>query len=324
MGVLILDTQGTEVYREGLRLRCELPESEEENALPAQCIYVSVINLERVFVFGNIQISTQALTLLMNESIPVIFLTVEGKIKGILEPHYSRNAPVRLAQYKKATSREFSLYISKQIITGKIKNGFRILQRISYNRENFTVEDVRDEFKWIFESVKRAQSLNTLRGLEGRATRLYFKKFGIALGLKSFTRTKHPPKDPFNSFLSYGYTVLLGEVISLLIAHGLDPYIGFYHVLRYGRPSLALDLMEEFRHPVIDTIVLELWSHKIIKEEDFEEKGGRYFLKQEGKKKFFELYERRMKKFRKDITKQIQRLINTLKKNEPYRPYFVG
>jgi|Deesub1362A_J573_1020465.scaffolds.fasta_scaffold00583_27 CRISPR-associated protein Cas1 len=320
MGVLILDTQGTEVFREGLRLRCELPEREEQT-LPGKYIYVSTVNLERVFVYGNIQFSTQALTLLMKEGIPVIFFTTDGKLKGVLESFYSRNAPVRLAQYKWVTNKELSLYISKQIIKGKLKNGFRLLQRISYNRTNFDIYDIRVEFKFLYERIGNIENINTLRGIEGRATRLYFKKLGEALGLKNFRRTKYPPRDQFNSFLSYGYTVLLGEIISILWGFGLDPYIGFYHSLRYGRPSLALDLMEEFRHPVIDTIILELWSHRIVKEEDFEEKGGRFYLKREGKEKFFELYERRMKNFRKEIRNQIQKLINTLIKNEEYKPF---
>ncbi len=330
MGVLVLNQQGMEVYQEGLRLRCEMPhsaeieqagESTESKPSPQ---YVSVIHLERVFVYGYVQLTTQALSLLLNEGIPVYFFSLKGNLKGILDTYPSRNAPVRLIQFKKALEVPFCVQIAKQFVLGKINNARRLLQRISYNRPDFSPEHILNEIKYILHRIPIARTLDEIRGLEGRATALYFQKFGQALGLKSFQRTRHPPQDPQNAFLSYGYAVLTGEVISNLTAFGLDPYIGFYHSLRYGRPGLALDLMEEFRHPVIDTTVLELWSHKIVQEKDIEMTHKGWRLNKNAKKKFFELYQIRMQTYRPAIRKQCQLLVNAILGKANYKPFFVG
>lgn len=318
--MLILDKQGTEVKREGLRLKIKIPVEEEKD----EVIHVPVIKIQRVFVYGYVQITTQALTLLLSEGIPVYFFSLKGKLKGILDTYPSINAPVRIIQYRKSISPSFCLNISKKFIYGKLHNSKRLLQRISYNRPGFDVKDSVNEIRYLISFLDTARTIQRIRGIEGKGTAIYFKEFSKALGLKHFQRTRHPPRDPQNAFLSYGYTVLTGEVISNLNAFGLDPYIGFYHTLRYGRPGLALDLMEEFRHPVIDMTILELWSHRIIKEDDFEMTDYGWRLKRDAKKKFFELYDRRMQNFRPAIRKQCQLLVNAILEKEEYKPFLVG
>ena len=140
-----------------------------------------------------------------------------------------------------------------------------------------------------------------------------------------------------NAILSLGYTLLTNEYLSLISASGFDPYVGFYHGISYGRPSLALDLMEELRHPVIDMLVLGLVSRKMLKPEDFtgDETDG-FFLTSSGKKIFFTQYEKRMNfefqhpkmrsqtNIRKVMRIQIHNLINTVESGRPYNPFLTG
>ena len=143
-----------------------------------------------------------------------------------------------------------------------------------------------------------------------------------------------PPKDPVNSVLSFGYTMLTNEMYSLITAHGLDPYIGFLHGLSYGRPSLALDLVEEFRHPFIDRFTLSLFNNNIFCKDDFHavENEGIYFT-EEAVKRYFGHYERRIKEkfrlphddedvdFRQLFKRQIVKAGQAILKNEKYKPF---
>ena len=147
-------------------------------------------------------------------------------------------------------------------------------------------------------------------------------------------RTRRPPKDPVNAILSLGYTMITNEILGLVIAHGLDPYIGFLHGIVYGRPSLALDLVEEFRHPVIDRLTLHLFNHNVLTSEDFSkvEQNGIY-LTNDGLKKYFQFYEKRLKaplehkepdatiNIRSIIKRQVHRMATNIQNREIYHPF---
>jgi len=147
------------------------------------------------------------------------------------------------------------------------------------------------------------------------------------------TRTKRPPKDPVNAVLSYGYVIVTAELQSLLDGIGFDPYLGFYHQIRYGRPSLALDLVEEFRHCLIDRLALTLFNTEVFDEQDFFKPGsGGIYLSLTGKKKFFKQFEKMLGQFdsatlqdektgfRKLFQQQVAALVNTVQNDVPYKP----
>ena len=147
-------------------------------------------------------------------------------------------------------------------------------------------------------------------------------------------RTRRPPKDPVNAILSLGYTMITNEILGLVIAHGLDPYLGFLHGVVYGRPSLALDLVEEFRQPVIDRLTLHLFNHNIITIEDFRkvEQDGVY-LTNDGMKKYFQFYEKRLKaplehgeseltaNMRNIMKQQVHRMAKSIQNRKIYNPF---
>jgi CRISPR-associated protein Cas1 len=144
--------------------------------------------------------------------------------------------------------------------------------------------------------VPRATSIGSLLGIEGNGSAAYFGVFGRLLrGSMTFTRRRRrPPTDPINSMLSLGYTLLLHQVSAAIQVVGLDPYAGFLHQPRFGRPALALDLMEEFRPIIADSVVLNIVNHKILTEQDFREELGVVQLKPDARKRFYAKFEERL------------------------------
>lgn len=145
--------------------------------------------------------------------------------------------------------------------------------------------------------AERAQTSGSLLGIEGSCTRAYFTAFGRMLreGFPWTGRSRRPPKDPPNALLSLGYVLITNEVSCILSALSLDPYVGFFHGLRYGRVSLALDLVEEFRHGLIDALTLDLLNRRHFALEDFTAgEDGAVLLDSEGLRRYLTLYETRL------------------------------
>ena len=153
-----------------------------------------------------------------------------------------------------------------------------------------------DNLRRSIQQVGSATNAESLRGIEGAGTAAYFGVLGNFLPeeLHFKGRNRRPPKDPANALLSFGYALLANSVEGAVYLAGLDPYLGFLHVVDYGRPSLALDLMEEFRPVLVDALVLDLANHGRVRSEDFEERDGGVFLQGEGRKRLIEGYQRRL------------------------------
>lgn len=150
--------------------------------------------------------------------------------------------------------------------------------------------------RWIT-AVERAADIEEVMGIEGAGSAAYFRCFGSFLkgqwGFDFEKRTRRPPRDPVNALLSLAYTLLLGDLVSACYVVGLDPYVGFLHAPRYGRPSLALDLMEEFRPIVADSLVVTFINNGQVEPDDFEQLHGGFFLKESARKRFYAAYEQR-------------------------------
>ncbi len=186
------------------------------------------------------------------------------------------------------------------------------------------------------DKLEQNQTVNSLMGAEGIAMAAYFRCFGQMFRKElTFTeRTRRPPKDPVNAIISLGYTLITNEILGLVIAHGLDPYIGFLHGIVYGRPSLVLDLVGEFRQPLIDRLTLHLFNHNVLASDDFQpvEASGVY-LTNAGLKKYFQFYEQRLKApLKSDETKitvnlrsvmkqQVHRMAQSIQNREIYKPF---
>ncbi|MCM8765049.1 MAG: CRISPR-associated endonuclease Cas1 [Candidatus Omnitrophica bacterium] len=291
--------------------------------------------IERVFIFGNIQITTQAMKFLLESGIETSFFSFFGKLIGKLTPVESKNVYLRINQYEKHKDENFKLSIARTFVEGKIKNMKTILQKYTRNHPEINFSESFSGLDSCLIELQRKTQVSTIIGIEGKASAIYFECFGkmFRKGLAFTGRVRRPPADPINSLLSLGYSLITNEMLSVLSGIGFDVYIGYLHSLEYGRPSLALDLIEEFRQPIVDRLTLELINKEVLKEEDFEQKEGGVYLKDEPRKTYFRQYERRMQTefqnletgerttYRKMFLHQAQKFAKTLTENLSYIPF---
>lgn len=256
-----------------------------------------LMNIQQLVLIGNVQLTTQAAKYMLSEDIDVVFMTIHGKYLGRLDKMESKFSGLRRMQVRLTDNSQRSLELARQIVVGKINNQRVVLQRRAE-------EDLRAEaaLKGMLRMLKRVQDatdLDQLRGFEGKAAAHYFDGlrtyFPDAWGFQG--REYYPPPDPINSALSFAYTLLLKDVTARLQLVGLDPAFGFFHALENNRPSLALDMMEEFRPSIVDLVVVGLVFNNYLSPEDFEftdDAGLPVRLSDAGRALLVEAYESRL------------------------------
>ncbi|WP_437307405.1 CRISPR-associated endonuclease Cas4g/Cas1g [Sorangium sp. So ce388] len=255
-------------------------------------------NTSQVALLGNVQISTQAMRALLERGIPLCLMTYGGYYLGRATGLESRNVELRVAQHRAAADQAFCLSFSRGVVVSKIKNARTMLRRNHAAPE----AAVLSELDQLARKAAEAPALASLLGIEGTAARVYFGAFagmlkaaGDARGEFDLEgRNRRPPRDPVNALLSLAYALLAKELAVTLGTVGLDPLLGFYHQPRFGRPALALDLMEEFRPIVADSVVVAAINNGVVAPDDFQRFGGAVALRPAGRKKFLLAYERRM------------------------------
>ena len=247
---------------------------------------IPIHNLEQVICFGYSGASTGAMHLCAESSVTLTFLKPNGRIIATVQGETHGNVLLRREQYRIADNELSSLAISRNMIEGKVINCRAVLKKgLSNHPDIKSADDLSssiDKLTTIINSIQSVSSSAELRGIEGDAARSYFSALD-SLILKNKTsfymheRTRRPPKDRFNSLLSFLYSILTNDVRSALDAVGLDPYVGFLHTDRPGRASLALDLMEELR-PLADRVALKLINLGMVTSDGFIEEGGGAFM----------------------------------------------
>lgn len=253
-----------------------------------------------VALFGNIQVTTQALTSAIERGIPVTFFTMGGWFHGLAHGMTHKNIELRQAQYRAADDPARSLALARAIVVSKIRNCRTLVMRNHANPPTAVVEGLAQ----LARDAARVTGVETLLGVEAMAAKQYFSVFnGLLKGRPAEAaewafdfngRNRRPPRDPINALLSYAYSLLAKEFTVTALAVGFDPFLGFYHRPRYGRPSLALDLMEEFRPLVADSVVLAVVNNGIIRADDFVRRGPAVALTPEARKRFLQAYENRL------------------------------
>ena len=280
---------------------------------------VRLRSIDEIVLIGSVGATTQALLALLDEGVGLTFITLSGKMRGRLSPSSLSNLELRLKQYERQQDEAFCLAIAKSIVTGKLKNcrtmTRRILRKIlrqstaddtlSFSGQSLQttssnhLEDQINRLDMIIQKIDKAENLDVLRGFEGIGAKLYFSVLKAGFhwdGERGFlTRQRRPPKDPLNAALSFGYSLLCQALITAVEIVDLDPVAGFLHTNQYGRPSLALDLMEEFRPLIVDSIILRMVNHHILKPKDFTEtEDGQVLFTKTGLKKFFSQFHQRL------------------------------
>ena len=263
MSVVYVTNQRAVIAKKGKHLVLNVKDQEPCSIL--------TFKLDQMVLVGNVEITTPAIRHLLYSGVELVFLSYDGKFVGRVVGELPKNIFLRREQYRKMEDEVFVREMARKLVKGKLKNQLVLLKRIkrAYNPPN--LEKIIQDFMYMAQSLKSAKTLNQIRGYEGKGSALFFR--GFPMGFRNQNdfrkRVRRPPTDPVNAVLSFCYTLLMNRIYGAVYASGLDPYLGSLHTLEYGRPSLVLDLMEEFRTIVVETLTLSLFNLKILTNSDF-------------------------------------------------------
>ena len=255
---------------------------------------VRLIDVSQVSIYGNVQISSQAMRAMFDQQVPVCWFSYGGWFQGIAHGLPSKHVDLRRRQV--AIAAQAGLPIARKMVEGKIRNSRTLLRRNSRS----DVKPVLEQLKATADQTAEVDTVESLLGVEGAAARLYFSGFSEmlkddSLGTFDFQgRNRRPPRDSVNCLLSYGYSLLTKDLTSVALAVGFDPYLGVFHKPRFGRPALALDLAEEFRPLIADSVVVNVINNGEIQENGFIVRAQGVALTQQGRRSFIAAYERRL------------------------------
>lgn len=258
---------------------------------------VRLADMSQLVLCGNISVTPQTMHLLCKEDIPVVHLSMGNWFYGVTQGMGLKNVYLRAAQFRVAADTGRCLALAQQIVYAKVQAQRTFLRRNAAGLPQQALDDLAKQGK----NARATGKIESLLGIEGLAAKVYFAHFSRMLKGDALPtdwdfhkRNRRPPKDPINALLSFGYAMLAKECTVALIAEGFDPYWGFYHQPRHGRPGLALDLMEEFRTPVVDSAVITAVNTGMVREGDFQIAKAGCAMKPAARKAFIRAYEGRL------------------------------
>jgi len=294
--ILYVTEHGTTLSKSGDQFIVRDPQGATRAEVPAE-------KVRQIAICGYGQMTTQAIHACMEMGIPVVFFSTGGRLKGYLSPLPNANGLLRSAVAKALQSEAVRLALARGVIAAKIHNQRVILMRNTREEgKGPSFDRDMEQMAELSRAAGAARTRSSLLGIEGSAARIYFGRFSGMLcradtgqtPLFDFRhRNRRPPRDPVNALLSLAYSCLCKDVISAVAAVGLDPYLGALHESRRGQPAMALDMMEEFRPIIADSVVLTLVNNRMLVEGDFYRGRQSCNLTTKGRKTFFEAYERR-------------------------------
>ena len=227
--------------------------------------------LEAIEIFGNVQLTTQCIKECLKRNIPVTFYSFYGAYCGRLSAVNHTDAVRQRRQALLYDDYDFRLAFARKVIKAKIHNQIVILKRYDRSAEHIDLGKRIKEIQYIESKIDAAETIEQVMGFEGTAARMYFNLLGQLVEPDFYfeKRTKRPAKDPFNSMLSFGYSILMDEIYGKIEARGLNPYFGFMHADQGKHPTLASDMMEEWRAVIVDSTVMSLINGHEISIEGF-------------------------------------------------------
>jgi CRISPR-associated protein Cas1 len=251
--------------------------------------------VRHIYLYGAIQVTAQALHALLERGVSISYFSPAGRFLGMAQGLPASGVDARRGQYRMFERPDLRLLLAKEAIRAKLHN-----QRVLLMRNGRAEERALADLAGLRDAVGQAQDLDGLRGLEGAGAAIYFQNFHTMLkdapgfDLDWRGRNRRPPRDPVNAMLSLGYSILAKELAGICHSVGLDPFLGFFHQPRFGRPALALDLMEEFRPLIVDSVVISLVNRAEVGSEDFTHTTRGVHLSDEGRRHFWRAWARRM------------------------------
>lgn len=292
--------------------------------------------LEQLVIFGRSQVTTSVLQACLQRQIPVAYLSHVGYCYGRLMP--TQNLSCHWVEAQHAMSDARRLQMAQRMIYAKLHNSRVLLQRQQRRINLPALEPVIIQLGKLARASLQAQSIEQLMGLEGAGAAAYFPALGLCLTNADFTltrRSRRPPQDPVNALLSFGYQVLWNHVLLAIEMKGLNPYRACLHEPSNHHPALASDLIEQFRAPIIDSVVLYLVNHRMVRvADDFEVKGRACYLSESGRRAFLRAFLQRMHSVamvgdRKQpqwalLSQQVKALIDCLQRPDAtYQPFLI-
>lgn len=311
MTTLYLTEPYSVVNKDGDALAVKIPENKEAGT-EKRTVRVPMMKVDQVVVLGDSTVTTPALLALLEQNADICFCDYWGRFKGRLAPPVSKNVFVRSAQFRTHLAYPARVALAARFVRGKLHNQRTLLLRSNRSlndpqitQDCATIGDLLHEVDHLLieedappdpRHPQWQSALGTLQGMEGASAAAFFRSYARLLkqDLGFHGRTRRPPTDPVNALLSFGYTLLMNHVMSALQIVGFDPYIGYLHSEGYGKPSLALDLMEEMRTPIVDSVVLTVINKGILQANHFEEQLGAYQLTTQGRKLYLQQFEQRL------------------------------
>ena len=328
MPTAVINQSGVRVHLAGERLEIYGRNAEtDKDELLRQ---VPLRDLDRLIISESVHFTSPALGEVLRRAIPIQVFSWSGSYLGGFLPAQNNHGLARLQQYRRTLDPAFGLQMAGRIVAAKLYNQRRVLQRLGASRNSdlgcmksdlpeapptatsSTALSPKSEIRnqkseidsalaWLdalFAPVSRSQGIDELRGYEGASTARYFQAWATFLPAEFpfERRTKRPPLNAVNACISFGATLVYDEAVAFIHGRGLDPALGLLHSTEDGRWSLALDLIEPFRPVFVEALALDLFSHQILNAKHFESRNGGVYLNEEGRKKFFLQYERRMER----------------------------
>lgn len=307
MGTLYLNEQYSLVRHEGEALVVDIPGDQTTNRARRK-VRVPLIKVDQVVVFGEVTMTASAMRTLLERRVAIHYLTKHGRSYGSVAPDPSKNAALRVAQHRAFNNPQRRFELARSFVRGKLRNLRTVLLRYERKHEDGSAAEAARQIKGAVQALERLvpmadvapddrmHGLGQIFGCEGDGSAAYFRTFGsLLLPPWEFNgRVRRPPRDPVNALLSFGYVILIQQAASLINLVGLDRDVGFLHSPGFGKPALALDLVEEFRPLIVDSVAVTLLNTGVLRPIDFENDLGSVRLKDEPRKLFLEKLEERL------------------------------
>lgn len=333
MPSLYVVEQGAKIKKERRRLVVTKDEQELQS--------VPLIKVDQVLIFGNVGITTPALTWLMEQDIEVIFCDQHGRYRGRVVGPSGGQSQLRRLQYRRVDNPGFALNTARVIVKAKLQNSRTLLLRYRRKLNQPALDAVTGRLAGLMARVERVNTVNSLLGVEGVGAAVYFEALPLLFKHNHWQfskRARRPPTDPVNVLLSFGYTLLARQLEFAVERVGLDPYLGCLHADSYNRPSLALDLTEEFRSIVVDSVVLRCLNSELITPGNFSLQPNPerpVLLDEAGRNRFIQEFEARLAvtfthpalnekvTYRRCFELQAREMARAMQSDSLYRPFVV-
>lgn len=326
MGTLYVLEQGATIHKHSERLVVRRDRT--------KILEVPLVHVEQVVLFGGVHLTTAAANLLLDRDLPVAMCALSGRLRGFLQPAYDRWVDTRCEQVRKSDDATFRAGLAQEIVATKIRNARSYLRRL-HRDGRADASGAADQMGRDLAACRTSTDENQLRGIEGAAAARYFRVLRTGFAELSMGRRGRGSVDPAGALLNLSYGLLAVDVLRAVQLCGLDPFVGFYHRPRIGRPNLVLDLMEEWRPALADPTALAAARRHVVSAKDFEATiGAGVRLTNKAMRRFLGEYHRhcetivtvdgRSRTYREWIDYQARLLALSLRKGgTPYRGFLV-